>query len=298
MVMVFPTLDELPLPPEGKKGWPWTDLGEGGASNIDSRNYPKITVITPSYNQGQYLEETIRSVILQGYPYLEYFVIDGGSHDGSVDIIKKYEKWITWWISEPDKGQSQAINKGFSKSSGEIIAWLNSDDIYLSNTLAYISEAANDNPDIGMFYGSAWFVDENGIKNGKYLGTPLHLGKRKYKFWKGWSVPQPTLFFRRSLLEKAGMLDESLHYALDYDWVIRAVKIAKYRCLERILANYRLHSKSKTADWNKSKFTFFIESEKVTRKYLPPSSPSNWLFWMSWYIYLSRTRIFTTLFGR
>lgn len=288
--MVFHNIDVLPLPPTGKNGWPWINY-EDQKSSGDPGMQPKISIITPSYNQSQYLEETIRSVVLQQYPNLEYFIVDGGSHDSSLEIIKRYNHWITWWVSEPDTGQSQAINKGLLKSTGEIIAWLNSDDIYLPGTLAYISKMFVDHPDIDFIYASAWFIDENGNKKDKYKGKPLHGGKRRYKFWKGWPIPQPTLFFRKSLLEKVGMLDESLHYAIDFDWIIRALRIGNYRCLDKVLAHYRLHTESKTADWDKSKFTFFKECEKVTRKYLPSSSPANWCFWMSWYIYILKGKL-------
>src|SRR5213592_2149932 len=126
-----PCLVDLPAPPWGKSGWPWTvESPQLTDTRPDGYPWPRISIVTPSYNQGQFIEETIRSVLLQGYPNLEYIVIDGGSTDESIAILRKYEKWIAHWVSERDKGQSEAINKGFAQATGEIFAWLNSDDVY------------------------------------------------------------------------------------------------------------------------------------------------------------------------
>src|SRR5579885_3553995 len=128
--MRCPTLAELPPPPAGKTGWPWTiETPALPASRADGSPWPRISIVTPSYNQGQFIEETIRSVLLQGYPDLEYIVIDGGSTDQSVEIIRKYERWLTYWVSEKDRGQAHAINKGFSSVTGELFNWINSDDL-------------------------------------------------------------------------------------------------------------------------------------------------------------------------
>ena len=138
--MRCPNLEELPPSPPGKTGWPWTQGSKTlGNAMPDGNSWPKISIVTPSFNQGKYIEETIRSVLLQGYPDIEYIVIDGGSMDASLDIIKKYERWLTYWVSEPDKGQSHAINKGFAKSSGEIYAYINSDDFYCPSAFGTVA---------------------------------------------------------------------------------------------------------------------------------------------------------------
>ena len=134
------TLTELPPPPAGKSGWPWTvETPPVPLARPDGSPWPRISIVTPSYNQGQFIEETIRSVLLQGYPDLEYIIIDGGSTDQSVEIIKKYEAWLTYSVSENDGGQSHAINKGFERATGVLLSWLNSDDVLLPDALAAVA---------------------------------------------------------------------------------------------------------------------------------------------------------------
>lgn len=130
--------------------------------NSTEKEYPKISIVTPSYNQGSYLEETILSVLNQKYPNLEYIIIDGGSTDSSVEIIKKYASYLSYWVSEKDSGQSEALNKGFNRASGEIIAWLNSDDLYCENTLHIIAEKFMEHPEVGIVYGDVINFMANG----------------------------------------------------------------------------------------------------------------------------------------
>lgn len=144
--MRCPCLSELPLPSEGKIGWPWTEQSEPLADKMpDGSDWPKISIVTPNYNYGNFIEETIRSVLLQGYPNLEYIIIDGGSTDNSVEIIKKYESWISYWISEKDNGQSHALNKGFAIVDSQICTYINSDDIFLPNALSKVISAYTNN---------------------------------------------------------------------------------------------------------------------------------------------------------
>ena len=152
------TLKDLPPPPADKSGWPWTEQSQPLPERMpDGSEWPRISIITPSYNYGQFLEETIRSVLLQGYPNLEYIIIDGGSADNSVEIIRKYEPWLQYWISEPDNGQTDAIQKGFSKSTGVVWNWLNSDDILEKNALQHIAKAFKNNPCATLLFGELIF---------------------------------------------------------------------------------------------------------------------------------------------
>jgi glycosyltransferase involved in cell wall biosynthesis len=142
------TLKDLPAPPQGKIGWPWIERSSQLPDKMtDGSAWPHISIVTPSYNQGQFIEETIRSVLLQGYPNLEYIIIDGGSTDNTVEIIEKYESWISYWVSEKDSGQSDALNKGFAIGDGQICAYINSDDIFLPNALSKVSLAYAENPE-------------------------------------------------------------------------------------------------------------------------------------------------------
>jgi glycosyltransferase involved in cell wall biosynthesis len=159
------TLFELPPPPAGKTGWPWTEETPAlPAARSDGSAWPRITIVTPSYNQGQFIEETIRSVILQGYHDLEYIIIDGGSRDQSVEIIKQYEPWLTYWVSEQDRGQSHAINKGFDRSTGLILGWLNSDDVLLPNALATVAAALPRPEEPMLIAGKAEAREVSGIR--------------------------------------------------------------------------------------------------------------------------------------
>ena len=142
------TLEDLPKPPQGRSGWPWTEASRPlPRVTTHGEPWPKISIVTPSFNQAQYLEETIRSVLLQGYPNLEYFVYDGGSTDGSVDILRRYGAFLDGWVSERDKGQSDAINKGFARCTGEVVNWLCSDDVLLPGALSQVGQAFVERPE-------------------------------------------------------------------------------------------------------------------------------------------------------
>jgi glycosyltransferase involved in cell wall biosynthesis len=202
--------------------------------------HPKISIITPSFNQGQYLEETILSVIEQKYSNLEYIIIDGGSTDNSVEVIKKYEKHISYWVSEKDSGQSEAINKGFKKATGEIIAWLNSDDLYCSNTLADIGKLFNDHQDATIIYGD--------VVNFSNSGKELYVVNQfeQFDFFSRVSIHQPSVFWRRSVFKEIGLLNESLHYCMDYDFWMRL--FFNYRSVKAnaVFSRFREHDHSKT----------------------------------------------------
>lgn len=210
-------------------------------------NFPKISIVVPSYNQGRYLEETLRSIIDQQYPALELLVADGGSTDNSVDIIKKYENNISWWVSEKDSGQSDAINKGFSKATGEIINWICSDDKLAPGALFTMAELFNSSPEgIGVVYGNIDYINEKS----EVLKNPFDDVKNRVRsridFFKGMAFAQPAAFFRRSLLEQAGYLDTGLHYGMDYDLFARLALITDFRHTKELIACYRLHTESKS----------------------------------------------------
>ena len=244
--MRCPTVKELPSPSPRKTGWPWTEESPRlPATHSDGSPWPRISIITPSYNQGQFLEETIRSVLLQGYPNLEYFIIDGGSKDESVDIIKQYEPWLTYWPSEPDRGQSHAVNKGFAMASGDIVAWLNSDDQYLQGTMKTIAKHAHRHPEAGAWAGGGRRIDPS---NGKLIWERLPPGLEFSEIlgWNEYYLPQPSCFLNRRVLKDDIYLDESYHLQMDFDLWLRISKKFSMIPIEEILSVNLHHSKAKT----------------------------------------------------
>lgn len=245
MIMRCPTLAELPEPPRGKKGWPWTEeTPQLPDSMPDGRLWPRVSMVTPSYNQGQFIEETIRSILLQGYPELEYVVIDGGSTDSSVEIIKKYEKWLTYWVSEPDRGQSHAINKGFDKATGEIYGWLNSDDYLLKDALRNVAVAYYAAPKAGAWVGGCLEVDENG--NTPRIHWPKRLDIEGIAGWLGNSFGQSSCFISAKAWQQCGPLEEGLHYAMDFDLWLKIAKWSSIDEIRQILSAFHVHKNAKT----------------------------------------------------
>lgn len=259
--MRCPTLKELPPSPSNKIGWPWTEESTQLPDKMpDGRPWPKISIVTPSLNQGEFIEETIRSVLLQGYPDLEYIIIDGGSTDNTLDIIHKYEKWITYWVSEPDRGQANAINKGFSMANGEIFAYINSDDLYESNALKHVAEFFSDNPDVTCIAGGCRiFGKENRVFRATWPDDPSEL---LAPF--GSPAPQPSFFFSSEVYKKLGGFNEELHYIFDREFYIK-LAISGHRPLitDRILSRYRYHEKVKTGHTMK----IYEESVPVLKQY-------------------------------
>src|SRR5262245_13848080 len=200
--MQCPTLTELPPPPSGETGWPWTEESKRLSSQTSGgRAWPRISVVTPSFNQGKFIEETIRSVLLQGYPDLEYFMFDGGSTDNSVEVIKKYSPWLTHWVSERDNGQSDAINRGLKMASGEFATWINSDDMLCKNALA--EHALRIGFDSSVVYvGICANTDQNGKISSMHRGRVHSLEDllRILKVWRnGGNIVQPEVLFPRKL---------------------------------------------------------------------------------------------------
>ncbi|MDA3890629.1 MAG: glycosyltransferase family 2 protein [Salinivirgaceae bacterium] len=203
---------------------------------------PKISIITPSFNQGVFVEDTILSVLNQNYPNLEYIIIDGGSTDSSVDIIQKYNDQLAYWVSEEDRGQSHALNKGFKKATGDIIAWINSDDYYLPDTLLFVAEIFEKYPDVDIIYGDV--INFTGKKEFYYKVAEFE----PLDFLSRISIHQPGVFWRTSLLEKVGFLNETLHYAMDYDLWMRLFFSYKSLKIDKPFAKFRMHAGSKTTD--------------------------------------------------
>lgn len=203
---------------------------------------PKISIITPSYNQGQYIEETINSVLSQNYPNLEYIIIDGGSTDNSVEIIKKYEKQLKYWVSEPDKGQAHAINKGFQKATGEIINWLNSDDLLEHGALFTIAKSFSENPDIAFIYGQIIEFNKNGNLPFKHFPTD----NLPYRYFYEFPFAQPACFYKLKIVKELGWLDENFQFTMDLDLFVRILSNYKALQIDEILAHFRWHPQSKS----------------------------------------------------
>ncbi len=202
-----------------------------------------ISIVTPSYNQAKYIEKTIQSVLMQDYPRIEYIVVDGGSSDGTVDIIKKYEDRITRWVSEKDKGQTDAINKGFAHASGDILAWINSDDTYQPGAISAAVKYLQEHPTVGMVYGDCNFINESGQVIGKFNSAQTN-----YRLIRQGSVriPQQTMFFRTDLWKQVGPLDPSFYFAMDYDLWTRISARSEIKYVRQTWANFRLHTSGKT----------------------------------------------------
>jgi glycosyltransferase involved in cell wall biosynthesis len=208
---------------------------------------PLVSIITPSYNQARFLEETIRSVLDQDYPNLEYLIVDGGSEDGSVEIIERYASRypdrLTWWASEKDQGQTDAINKGFARAKGEILAWLNSDDTYLPVAVTEAVAFLQAYPEMGMVYGDANLVDAAGQWIGRFPArqTDYRRLRRGYVH-----IPQQAAFFRAALWRRVGPLDPTFYFAMDYDLWVRLARVSRLQYYPRLWANFRLHQTGKS----------------------------------------------------
>jgi glycosyltransferase involved in cell wall biosynthesis len=208
-----------------------------------SNPLPLVSIVTPSFNQGRYLEAAIQSVLSQEYPRVEYIVVDGGSSDETLEIIGRYEHRLAWWVSEQDRGQSDAINKGFAHANGQILAWLNSDDVYLAGAVAGAVRALADCPECGLVYGQANYIDTDGNRIGSFPSaqTDFRLLRQGYVH-----IPQQAAFFRAHLWKQAGPLDASLYFAMDYDLWLRIAQRSRIQFVPRVWASFRLHDDAKT----------------------------------------------------
>lgn len=237
------TLIDLPAPPTGKTGWPWTEETKPLPDRMsEDSEWPKISIVTPSYNQGQFLEETIRSVLLQGYPNLEYLIIDGGSTDNSVEIIQKYERYLSYWVSEPDRGQANAINKGLRQATGELIGWQNSDDCYCPNAFFYAAQVAKADQTADIIYGSVDYVNSDGVFSRK--GYASEFSFLEMLPWT--NMFNQSMFFRRKVFTEGNFIDESFQHCMDYEFFWRlALADYKFQFEPRMKANFRFHENAK-----------------------------------------------------
>jgi len=204
---------------------------------------PLVSIVTPSYNQVQFLEKTIKSVLAQNYPNLEYIIVDGDSTDGSKELIQRYEKEITTWISEPDQGQSDAINKGFNLAKGEIFAWLNSDDLYYPWAIEQAVEYLSNTPEVGMVYGDTDIIDKNGQVIGKFNAQQTDYQRLMRG---GVFIPQPAAFWYSDLYRKVGALDTTYYFAMDYDLWVRFANNTEIRYTPQLWSSFRIHGHGKT----------------------------------------------------
>jgi len=242
--MRAPGLRDLPPPPPGKVGWPWTEETAPAAESLPGNvACARISVVTPSFNQGCFLEETIRSVLLQGYPDLEYIVIDGGSTDESVGIIRKYEQWLAYWISEKDSGQAHAINKGFAHASGEICAYLNSDDVFLPGALNEVASCFDKNFASALTFGDCEIVDEFSKPNDLWIAPEFKLKELLFSCY----IAQPATFWRKSKISVVGDFNAGMHFAFDYQmWLRMAAAGQTFSHLPVRLAQHRKTEGTKT----------------------------------------------------
>lgn len=242
------------------------------------KNYPKISVVTPSFNQGEFLERTILSIINQGYPNLEYIICDGGSTDCSVDIIKKYEDQLTWWCSEKDKGQTDAINKGMKKATGDICCWINSDDVLLPRALFIVGCYFLDHPEIEFLNGLTIEID----KEDRVMKFN-HIVMNLFFFRHGcYNISQQGMFWKRSLFTKLGFLDDSFHAKMDVEWLIRNYEAkTNIRLLNRHIGAIRKYDETKTAQGGD---IWIRDAREISKRYGGRYSPQRYSF--IWYFFV------------
>jgi glycosyltransferase involved in cell wall biosynthesis len=221
--------------------------------------YPRFSVVTPSYNQGRFIEQTILSVLEQKYPDLEYVVLDGGSNDGTVEILQKYHTGLSYWRSGKDRGQAAAINEGFQRSSGDMLGWLNSDDLYLGHTLKTVADifAGSIDEPLIMYGGCELFDDRTQVSELR-PAFPFDRASLAIADF----LDQPSVFWTRKAWEIVGPLDESLHYGFDWEWFLRASKVCRFIPTDKVLSRYRIHAGHKSGTGGKTRW---LELLKIVR---------------------------------
>ena len=238
-------LADLPAPPAGRSGWPWTEeCPPLPATRPDGRPWPRVAVVTPVYNQGQYLEETLRSVLLQGYPDLEYAVVNDGSTDDSEQVARRYERWLTRLVSQPNQGQRAAINRGFEGLGGEVQCYLNSDDLLLPGALERAAREVDPARGRHVVMGRSRFTDPEGRYIGVEHPSRFESHARVLQVWKGHTIPQPSVFWTPQVWRECGpILEDSW---VDYGLFVRFSRRYRFHFVDQLFSTYRLHPESKT----------------------------------------------------
>jgi glycosyltransferase involved in cell wall biosynthesis len=243
--MKCPTLRDLPRPDLAISGWPFTEE----TPPQQERALPRLSVVIPSFNQGRYLEEALRSVLLQGYPDLELIVMDGGSSDETVAVLRKYAPWIAHWVSAPDRGQSSAINAGFAHATGDICAWIGCDDRYLPGALIRAGTCFAEDPDCAWLAGAGKFAYQSGRSGVMQSGIGSLDDLLRFWQWGGESfIVQPSCFWRRALWDAAGGVRDDLHLAMDYELWLRFATHAPLHTVDDVLSVALRESGGKTFD--------------------------------------------------
>jgi glycosyltransferase involved in cell wall biosynthesis len=248
-----PLLEELPPPPTGRTGWPWTEGSLALSDRMaDGSEWPRISIVTPNYNYERYLEATIRSVLLQGYPNIEFIIQDDGSTDGSVELIKRYEKHLAYWARDRNSGQPSVINRGLGRATGSILAYINSDDYYSPNAFAIAAKVFHDHPEADFINGRCRYVDQDGNKVGEQFGDITRLSE-VLDLWNVWwnkrQFVQPETFWRRRIWEKVGDFRTDLYIVFDYEyWCRMLLAGAVIRRVDAELACFRFQPLQKTVN--------------------------------------------------
>lgn len=258
--MKSPDISMLPTPPAGRNGWPWNEADEMLPEKMpNGAAWPRVSLVIPSYNQGCYIEEALRAALLQGYPDLELIVVDGGSTDGTLEIISKYGKWVSYWESEPDRGQSHAINKGLARCTGKYFNWNNTDDVLTKGSLAQTVLALEENPEAGGVTGYVVIIDSESTVVSINDDHPLLKGRSGFlhdveRCIEGLKCGcQPGGLLNRELVVRAGGIDEDIHYAMDVDLFLRVMIHKPIYHIDFPVIMFRMHPASKTSTWVKGR---------------------------------------------
>lgn len=233
--------------------------------DLTDRAFPLVTIVTPSFNQGQFIRDTIESVLSQDYPAIEYIVMDGGSTDDTVSILESYGDRLRW-VSEPDRGQAHAVNKGWRRANGEILAWINSDDIWLPGAVATAVDYLVAHPEVGMVYGEADLVDQGGRVIRRYPTYPFE----QHRPMERCGICQPTVFIRQGVVAPIGYLNEALHYCMDYEMWIRIARHSSIGYVPNCLAHSRWHDECKTIKHRMAAQRETMEMVYTQYKFVPP----------------------------